>query len=108
MAHLLAVGAVVYPEGDDFRRGTWRQQFYVRYPVSVTGLDNAAIRSTGQTMNNIAVKYPVRSLSPDSISDDFHSLSLSLGNTHFKREYQRRKLPVIICYDIVCVNERQH
>lgn len=108
MAHLLAMRTIVYPESDYFRRGTRRQQFDVRYPVGYSCSQNTAIGSTGEAMNNIAFKYPVLFLSPDGISDDFHSLSLSSGYVHFKRECWRGKLPVIIRYDIVCVNEREY
>jgi hypothetical protein len=39
-------------------------------------------------VNDITFKYPEFDLSPDDVTNDFHNLSLSSGNAHFKREWQ--------------------
>jgi hypothetical protein len=56
--------------------------------VRETRPHKSAIGITRKTVNDITFKYPEFDLSPDDVSNDFHNLSLSSGNAHFKREWQ--------------------
>jgi len=78
------MAAVVQPQGNDFGRGARRQKPYITQPVRVVGGLKAVIGGTGKALDQVAVPYSVFSFPADSVTHNFHSLSLAFSHLVFQ------------------------